>query len=165
MDAGLGNNPSYVWRSLLAAREFIKEGAVWKVGDGKKIEVSMHRWLSHKPIFIGETRPNMLVRELMNTVTIEPKWRILSIPLQITTGRDNLVWQENSSNNFIVKLAHQVALRLQDKSQSEHLRAGLDRPIWRKIWKLNAPPKVRNFLWRACSNILPTRENLHRCKM
>ena len=75
MDAGLGNNPSYVWRSLLAAREIIKEGALWKVGDGKKIEVSMHRWLSHKPIFIGETRPNMLVRELMNTVTIEPKWR------------------------------------------------------------------------------------------
>ena len=35
MDAGLGNNPSYVWRRLLAAREIIQEGAV-KVGDGKK---------------------------------------------------------------------------------------------------------------------------------
>jgi len=72
---------------------------------------------------------------------------ILSIPLQNTTGGDNLVRQENSSNNFTVKSAHQVALRLQDKAQSEHSRAGLDRPIWRKIWKLNAPPKVRNFLW------------------
>ena len=71
MDAGLGNNPSYVWRSLLAAREIIWEGAVWKVGDGRKIVVSKHKWLSHKPIFIGETRPNMLVTELMNTVTMQ----------------------------------------------------------------------------------------------
>lgn len=71
MDASLGNNPSYVWCSLLAAREIIQEGAVWKVGDGRKIEVSMHKWLSHKPIFIGETWPNMLVRELMNIVTMQ----------------------------------------------------------------------------------------------
>ena len=27
------------------------------------------------------------------------------------------------------------------------------------------PPKIWNFLRRACSNILPTRENLHRCKV
>ena len=62
--------PMYGWRSLLAAREIIQEGTVWKVGDGKKIELSMHKWLSHKPIFIRETRPNILVRELMNTVTM-----------------------------------------------------------------------------------------------
>ena len=42
MDTGLGNNPSYFWRSLLAAREIIQEGVVWKVGDGRKIVVSKH---------------------------------------------------------------------------------------------------------------------------
>ena len=35
----------------------------------------------------------------------------------------------------------------------------------KKIWKLNVPPKVRTFLWQACSNILPTRGNLHRRKL
>ena len=30
---------------------------------------------------------------------------------------------------------------------------------------LNVPPKVRTFLWRACSNSLPTRANLHRRKV
>ncbi|KAK9989399.1 hypothetical protein SO802_029638 [Lithocarpus litseifolius] len=34
--------------------------------------------------------------------------------------------------------------------------------VWNKIWSLNVPPKVRTFLWRACSNCLPTRDNLHR---
>ena len=64
-----------------------------------------------------------------------------------------------------MRSAYQVALRLKDKAQTEHSRARMDRPMWKKIWKLNVPPKVRTFLWRACSNILPTRGNLHRRKV
>ena len=54
MDAELGSNPSYVWKSLLAAREIICEGSKWEVGDGRTIGVTTHKWLSHKPIFLGE---------------------------------------------------------------------------------------------------------------
>lgn len=54
MDAVLGNNPSYVWQSLLAARDIIHDGAQWRVGDGQSIKVSTDMWLSHKPIFLGE---------------------------------------------------------------------------------------------------------------
>ena len=66
MEARLGNNPSYVWRSLLAARELIREGSIWQVGDRRTIEVSTHKWLSHKPVFIGEPRPNLMVSELID---------------------------------------------------------------------------------------------------
>ena len=55
MDAELGSNPSYIWRSLLAARDFIIEGSKWKVGDGRSIGVVTHKWLSHKPIFLGNS--------------------------------------------------------------------------------------------------------------
>ena len=48
---------------------------------------------------------------------------------------------------------------------NEHSTAAKDRPIWNKIWSLKVPPKVKNFLWRACSTILPTRDNLHRRKL
>ena len=34
MDAVLGKNPSYVWRSLLAARDIISEGSIWKGMEG-----------------------------------------------------------------------------------------------------------------------------------
>ena len=53
MDAETSSNPSYVWRSLLAARDVIKEGSKWQVGDGSNIEVSKHKWLRHKPVFSG----------------------------------------------------------------------------------------------------------------
>ncbi|KAK9986113.1 hypothetical protein SO802_031064 [Lithocarpus litseifolius] len=37
--------------------------------------------------------------------------------------------------------------------------------VMKPIWKLNVPPKVRNFVWRACNDILPTRANLFRKKV
>ena len=49
MEAELGYNPSFVWRSLLEARELIRAATVWKVGDGKSIKVDDHSWLSHPP--------------------------------------------------------------------------------------------------------------------
>ena len=108
MDAVLGNNPSYVWHSLLAAREIIREGSIWKVGDGRKIEVSTHKWLSHELVFLGEAPPNLFVSELMDTDTMQ--WnrdKIFDLfayrnangnsghPLQNTTTRDTLIWNEN----------------------------------------------------------------------
>ena len=43
MEAELGYKSSYVWRSLLVARDVIIEGTRWRVGNGTKIEVSSSR--------------------------------------------------------------------------------------------------------------------------
>lgn len=32
--------------------------------------------------------------------------------------------------------------------------------IWKKLWLLKIPPKVRNLIWRICQGCLPTKENL-----
>ena len=65
MEAELGHNPSYVCRSLLAARDIIRAGSQWKVGDGRRIKVAVDKWLSHS---LGKTRPLcQLVSSLMTT--------------------------------------------------------------------------------------------------
>ena len=175
MEAELGNNQSYVWQSLLGARDILKEGTQWKVGDGQSISVSAHRWLSHKPIFLGEQQHNLMVKDLIDAHTFQwdkekihdlfahwTRMEILSIPLQSNPTHDVLVWKGNKSHSFSVESAYQVAIKLQEQNQVEHSTAGKERTHWRKIWKLNVPPKVRNFIWRACSNIRPTKESLHR---
>ena len=178
MEAGLGNNPFYVWQSLLAARDLIREGSIWQVGDGRTIEVSTHKWLSHKPVFIGEPQPNLMVSELIDEnsrqwdrekpfdlFAYHTRMEIMVIPLSRVASRDKLNWKENKRKVFSVKSTYQVALRLKQLDYVEHSTAARDRPIWNKIWSLKVPPKVKNFMWRACSNILPTRDNLHRRKL
>ena len=32
--------------------------------------------------------------------------------------------------------------------------------LWKQIWGLNCSNKVRMFMWRACSNIFPTKHQL-----
>ena len=66
MFAELGNNPSFVWRSLLAARDLIREGSRWQVGDGRSIGVFTHRWLTHTPVPLNDAPPDMKVCELID---------------------------------------------------------------------------------------------------
>ena len=61
----------------------------------------------------------------------------------------------------MVKTAYQVTLRTSTQTWAEHSAAWDDGPTWNKVWDLKVPPKVRMFLWKACSNCLPTRDKLH----
>ena len=46
-------------------------------------------------------------------------------------------------------------------SQSSSSNSEASKSLWNKIWKLHVPNRVRHFLWRACSESLPTKRNLH----
>ena len=66
MTAQLGSNSSFVWRSLLAARDIIFNGSKWWVEDGKTVGVYSHKWLSHPPIPLNEHAQDMKVSELLD---------------------------------------------------------------------------------------------------
>ena len=86
----------------------------------------------------------------------------MAIPLNATHRSDELVWKENRARRFSVKTAYQVALYLISQDGTEHSDAHMDGKVWKTIWALKVPPKVMNFIWKMCSNILPTKDNLHR---
>ena len=86
---------------------------------------------------------------------------ILNLLLPNILSNDVLVWKENKANLFSVKSAYSVALSMLHPLMINHSNTGMDRKLWKTMWSLNVPPKVRTFLWKACSNILPTHDNLH----
>ncbi|XP_058724167.1 uncharacterized mitochondrial protein AtMg00310-like [Vicia villosa] len=48
LDSKVGNNPSFVWRSLWKAKEVLKIGSRWSIGDGRSIKVMHEPWLRDK---------------------------------------------------------------------------------------------------------------------
>ncbi|CAB4291403.1 unnamed protein product [Prunus armeniaca] len=43
------------------------------------------------------------------------------------------------------------------------VRSGLAQSsVWKSVWHVDAPPKLKAFIWRGCSNILAVRHNSHR---
>jgi len=69
MDAKLGSNPSFVWRSLLQARELLQEGSTWKIGDGKNVGIDSHKWLPNTPRFKPSADQTLKVSALFNPTT------------------------------------------------------------------------------------------------
>ena len=69
MEVELGNNPSFVWHSLLAVKDLIKAGSQWQIGDGKTIGVTSHAWLPNTPVFVNASSREMKVKELIDADT------------------------------------------------------------------------------------------------
>jgi len=37
--------------------------------------------------------------------------------------------------------------------------------FWKTIWALHAPTALKNFIWKICKNLLPTKENLYKMRI
>lgn len=70
---------------------------------------------------------------------------------------DCFVWHHAKDGKFLVKTAYHVMMCEQrdDKGGQTGEGSRVESEEWQGIWKLNLPPKVTMFLWRACKNILP----------
>ena len=53
----------------MAARDVIKAGPQWQVGDGRTIGVSTHVWLNQAPQFRNAPPPNLRVCDLIDGQT------------------------------------------------------------------------------------------------
>ncbi|XP_021736558.1 uncharacterized protein LOC110703114 [Chenopodium quinoa] len=71
MEARRGYDPSYTWRSIWGAKGLLRDGLVWRVGNGANIRAWKDAWLvkDGKPISVQQpngVEENMLVHELLS---------------------------------------------------------------------------------------------------
>ena len=49
LDAKESNSGSYAWKSILGARDVIKKGMVWRIGNCQAVRIKEDKWLPMKP--------------------------------------------------------------------------------------------------------------------
>ena len=75
---------------------------------------------------------------------------------------DVLAWSFTKNGRYNVKSEYHVAkqLRLAENNSGKASVQPSNISLWSRIWKARVPNKFRIFSWRACHNILPTKDNL-----
>lgn len=81
---------------------------------------------------------------------------IPSIPLD-----DTLVWNYDKPGEYTVKSGYRFITFYRSTLEGA-VGSSKETTIWKGIWKLVVPPKVRVFVWRLCSGALPTMKGLNR---
>lgn len=174
LKAHLGKCPSFVWKSLLLACDLLKNGLIWRVGDGKDIWIWGDIWFP-TPISVSVQSPRQILADdarMANLIDQDTKWWNLNliskvfqeeeawvirqIPLSPQQPRDLLIWRCTTNDNFIVRSAYHMGKEMQLTRQGGSSKRRDDDTVWKAIWNLKTPNVVKMFIWRACNNFLPT---------
>jgi len=134
LEATIGNKPSYAWRSILATSELLREGLVWRVGNGLSIPIWGARWLPTPTFFSVQTAPRILLLnstvsclidsdtkwwnlDLVSAIFNEEEARVISnITLSSALPPDRLVWQGTSNGLFSVRNAYHLGKEFHQRS-------------------------------------------------
>lgn len=178
MEAGLGNNPSFVWRSLIWGRELLKEGIKWRTGNGKLVRASCRNWFSDWAISAPSScrSPDRAVAyyidhfgrwkeaEIRNDFVLHEAEEILRTPIEKDMEEDIRYW------SFQPKGVYTVSSGYEKCAEMEMLRGRVNFPTcsetkdrwWRNLWMLEIPPKIKLFWWQLSWDILATESNLQK---
>lgn len=174
--AAKGARPSWGWRSILLGRESILSKLQWSVGDGTHIKIHEDQWLSRGKLVGPAARdePKMVaeliepehnrwdVSLLHRFFDVETTTEIQAIPIRPHHTADQLIWTDDPHGQYSVKRGYHTIRRTASTTNENRASSSYQPPnlLWKSIWKLHLPPKIRIFLWSICQNALPTRDNL-----
>lgn len=131
-------------------------------------------WLGSKEnAFITTISPsitNQKVNSLMCTCSRKWDWEVISDIFNATDQEsiqatniegdldsDVLQWEGDITGQYTVKSAYKL-LQVQKDTYGHQGNNN----IWKALWQIKAPQKALNVLWRALTQCLPTRAQLHK---
>jgi hypothetical protein len=82
-----------------------------------------------------------------------------------TNRPDIQIWRRTLNGVFSVRSAYHLA---KEKEDGWYPKSSLRKEIsviWSGIWRLQISNVGKNFMWRACQSILPTKDNLVKRKI
>jgi hypothetical protein len=163
----------------MAAKELLSHGIIWRIGDGHSIKIWGDKWLpsigslnfSSESGFLCDAKVSDLIDVSIkgwNCSLIDSSFSayvaniIKSIPLCPSLPPDKIIWNGTSNGLFSVRSAYHLGLDLLRSKKGECSSSSNRSEFWKKLWAIKAPNSSKIFLWRACQNLLPSKQNLLR---
>ena len=167
---------SFAWKSILRSKNLIERNARCRIGNGKGIRIFHDAWLPnsndgrilfHRDVLAPDATVDLLIDphsgqwnlNLIDQCFFPPDAKIIkSMPLCFVPQNDSLVWPAKRNGKFSVKSRYKCLC--DDYHEAVPEVAEVHRGLWKGVWGLNVPGKIKHFQWKCCSNVLPAKENL-----
>lgn len=98
------------------------------------------------------------LRSCMRTDLFNARDRDLIMKIPLSTRRDLDLWYWLAEPRGVFSVRSCYKLMTYDANNSSS-------SVWRHLQRLDVPGKVKNLLWRAANNVLPTTDNLRNRKV
>ena len=159
-DSTLG---SYAWKSIISARDVIREGMVWRIGNGQSIKIREDKWLpvqsnrsviSSLPSIAPETKVSSLINpelrgwnsSLVNQLFLPHEATVIcGMPLSIRLPPDKIIWGLTPSGMFTTKSAYKLLVSRNSTNLAGTSSAENQKLFWRSLWQLKVPNKLKHF--------------------
>ncbi|KAJ1403308.1 Reverse transcriptase zinc-binding domain [Sesbania bispinosa] len=175
-----GSKPFWIWASILEGRDFARRNDQWLIANGNDINAWEDRWLWSKETLTEHKQPGVsTVHELLDNNN--RKWDVQKIkqvlpsrfaikafqtPVSWFQERDKLIWPFARDGGYSVRTGyHVVRSEMSQGLPTVSISHLPPTELWKEIWNLQVPQKVRMFVWRACNNALPVMGNLFKRKI
>ena len=73
---------------------------------------------------------------------------------------DILIWPLTVDGDYSVRSAYRMLVDNGNQSLPSSSAPNGDGSMWKKIWKVRVPHKIRHVLWRSAKDSLPKKQNL-----
>ncbi|KAJ1382729.1 Ribonuclease H-like superfamily, partial [Sesbania bispinosa] len=171
-----GNHPSWMWSCILEGRDLLQRHGRWVVASGNQIIAGKHNWLAsgdnlkHLSLtedirvsnFMAEESRNWDPGKIRQLVPSQEAIRILQTPISWSLHSDKLQWPHTLSGSYTVKSGYHAARRDINETLNVSSSHNNSEEFWKVIWGLQAPQKIKHFIWRASTNVIAVSENLKR---
>ena len=163
----------------MAAKSVVEEGIRWSIGNGQSVQVWKDKWIPKLDTFKITTPINPLLyyenvstiidkeravwkSELINSIFLpHDAESILAIPLSSASPVDQRVWSTIANGVFSIRSAYWISHKQLTKVEVGECSSNTrTTSLWKLVWQLCCPNKIKNFIWRACKDILPTKTKL-----
>ena len=103
--------------------------------------------------------------EIDSMFILEEAAIIKAIPLSLFDRDDLHFWPYTQDGVYTVKSGYRVLMEQEDTESQVTADRGVVSNVWKAIWSMRVPNRVRTLVWQTGTNSLPTKVNLVRRKV